>query len=251
MSIFKARGIILKENLVGDMDKSLVVLLKDYGKFNIWARNSRSSKSKLLAGSSIFSYADFIIYDNGKSLSLNQIDIIKTFYTLTEDLDTLAYSTYFLEFIEKNVQEQTSVNDIMLLLLKSLYILSKETVISPRLIAKVFEIKYLQLSGYMPMVNNCCHCRKNMSDEIEIFWGIRGSVCASCKHLEYSPIKVSKNLLYTINYILSSSLDNLYKFSISEELLQMLSIVSKKLLNEYLCVNLKSKSFIEEIEKLI
>ncbi len=201
MSTFKARGIIIKEVLVGDNDKSLVILLKDYGKFTVWAKNCRVSKSKLLAGSSLFSYADFIIYDNGKNLSLNQIDIIENFYSLTEDLDALAYGTYFLEFLDKNTQEATPINDIMLLLLKSLLILSKSTVISPKLIAKIFEIKFLQLNGYMPIINNCSHCNIDIKNNDELYWGINGCVCKNCKNKEDYLLKISPKIVLVINHI--------------------------------------------------
>lgn len=250
MSTFKARGIIIKESLVGDNDKSLIILLKDYGKFNVWAKNCRNGKSKLLAGSSLFSYADFIIYDNGRTLSLNQIDIIENFYSITEDLDTLAYGTYFLEFVDKNTQEATPINDIMLLLLKSLLILSKSKLISPKLIAKIFEIKFLQLNGYMPIINNCTNCYKDIKNEKELYWGNNGTLCKNCKNCEQFVLEISPNIVLVIKHILSSKVDKLYSFNVSNNILNELSLISKKLLNAHLYTNLKSTSFIEEIEKI-
>ncbi len=250
MSTFKARGIIIKENLVGDNDKSLIILLKDYGKFTVWAKNCRNSKSKLLVGSSLFSYADFIIYDNGRTLTLNQIDIIENFYGLTEDLDSLAYGTYFLEFVDKNTQEATPINDVMLLLLKSLLILSKSTVISPKLIAKIFEIKFLQLNGYMPLINNCTYCNKPINDDIDVYWGNNGIICKGCKSYEQYLIKINNNTILVIKHILSSSIDKLYNFNVSDNVLNDLSLVSKKLLNAHLYTNLKSTSFIEQLENI-
>ena len=250
MSTFKARGIIIKENLVGDNDKSLIILLKDYGKFTVWAKNCRNGKSKLLAGSSLFSYADFIIYDSGRSLSLNQIDIIENFYSITEDLDALAYGTYFLEFIDKNTQDATPINDIMLLLLKSLLILSKSTSIPPKLISKIFEIKFLQLNGYMPIINNCTNCNLDITNENNIYWGDNGVICKNCRNTENSLLKISPNLVLVIKYILSSKVDKLYNFNVSDNILTELSTISKRLLNAHLYTNLKSTSFIEELENI-
>ena len=250
MGTFKARGIVLKENIINDKDKVLIVLLKDYGKFSVWAKNSRNSKSKLISGTSIFSYSDFIIFDNGKNLSLNQVDLIENFYSITEDLAPLAYGTYFLELIDKSVQEATPVNDIMLLLLKSLLILSKSKTIPSRLIAKIFEIKFLQLNGYMPIVNKCSHCSKNIEKEHNLFFGIMGTICENCKDKETKIIKINSSVIYTLNYILSVDIDNLYKFNISDELLNLISRISRKLLDEHLYIKLKSKEFIDEIEVL-
>lgn len=250
MGTFKARGIVLKENIINDKDKVLIVLLKDYGKFSVWAKNSRNSKSKLISGTSIFSYSDFIIFDNGKNLSLNQVDLIENFYSITEDLAPLAYGTYFLELIDKSVQEATPVNDIMLLLLKSLLILSKSKTIPSRLIAKIFEIKFLQLNGYMPIVNKCSYCSKNIEKEHNLFFGIMGAICENCKDKETKIIKINSSVIYTLNYILLADIDNLYKFNISDELLNVISRISRKLLDEHLYIKLKSKEFIDEIEVL-
>lgn len=250
MGTFKARGIVLKENIINDKDKVLIVLLKDYGKFSVWAKNSRNSKSKLISGTSIFSYSDFIIFDNGKNLSLNQVDLIENFYSITEDLAPLAYGTYFLELIDKSVQEATPVNDIMLLLLKSLLILSKSKTIPSRLIAKIFEIKFLQLNGYMPIVNKCSYCSKNIEKEHNLFFGIMGAICENCKDKETKIIKINSSVIYTLNYILLADIDNLYKFNISDELLNVISRISRKLLDEHLYIKLKSKGFIDEIEVL-
>ena len=250
MGTFKARGIVLKENIINDKDKVLIVLLKDYGKFSVWAKNSRNSKSKLISCTSIFSYSDFIIFDNGKNLSLNQVDLIENFYSITEDLAPLAYGTYFLELIDKSVQEATPVNDIMLLLLKSLLILSKSKTIPSRLIAKIFEIKFLQLNGYMPIVNKCSYCSKNIEKEHNLFFGIMGAICENCKDKETKIIKINSSVIYTLNYILLADIDNLYKFNISDELLNVISRISRKLLDEHLYIKLKSKEFIDEIEVL-
>ena len=249
MKTFKARGIIIKEYLINDNDKSLIILLKDYSKFTIWAKNSRSSKSKL-SGANLFCYADFIIYDSGKNLSINQIDIIENFYSLTEDLDSLAYATYFLEFLDKNIQEATQVNDIMLLLLKSLVILSKSSIISPKLIAKIFEIKFLQLNGYTPIYDKCTYCNSDININQNIFWGINGTICNNCKNTENNLLKIPFNVVLVINNILCSDLDNLYKFNVSNNILENLSIISKKMLTEHLYTNLKSASFIEQLENM-
>lgn len=249
LGTFKARGIVLKENIVNDSDKVLTILLKDYGKFNIWAKNSKLSKSKLFSGTSIFSYSDFIIFDNGKNLSINQVDLIENFYNLTEDLEALAYGTYFLELTDKIIQEATPFNDIMLLLLKSLLVLAKSKNIPPKLICKIFEIKFLQINGYMPIINNCSYCLKEIEKE-EVYFGNMGVVCPKCKNKENNLIEGNKSTINVFNYILSSSIDNLYKFNISEELLKTISTITKMFINEHLYVNLKSKNFLDEIEKI-
>lgn len=250
LNTFKARGIILKETLVNNSDKVLTILLKDYGKFSVWAKNSKSLKSKFVSGTSIFNYCDFIIFDNGKNLSINQVDLIENFFNLTEDLDSLAYGTYFLEITDKIIQEATPVNDIMLLLLKSLLVLSKSKNIPVKLIGKIFEIKFLQLNGYTPIINNCSCCFKDIKNENEIYFGTMGAICKNCKSKENICIKVNNSIIDIFNYILSSDIDNLYKFNTSTELLNIICKINKIFINEHLYVKLNSKSFLDTIENI-
>lgn len=249
MATFKARGIIIKENLINDTDKSLIILLKDYGKANVWVKNCRSSKSKLLYGSSLFTYADFILYDNGKSISLNQIDSIHNFYDLSQNLDTLAYATYFLEFIEKNTPEATPINEIILLLLKSLLILSKDCALSSKLICAIFELKFLHINGYAPVTNCCSNCQKPIQDIKNPFFCSDGLLCQECKGYKSNYMPISLDTIYVINHILSSNLDNLFNFNVSDKILNYLCLANKIMLSEHFQINLKTKDFIEDIEK--
>lgn len=251
MSNFKARGIVLKEILIGEKDKNLTILTKNYGKLNIWAKNSRIIKNKLFSGTTLFSYADFMIYDTGKNLLLNQVDLIESFFNLTSNLDKLAYGTYFLELTDKTILENIECNDILLLLLKTLTILCKTTMLKPKLISKVFEIKFLQLNGYMPNLNFCTKCLINIQDfNNNIFLGNEGLICHNCKGKEDDIIKINQSIIYTLNYILNSKIDKLYNFNISDSLLNDISLISKKLTNQHFYYNLKTKIFINEIENL-
>lgn len=250
MGTFKARGIVLKETLVNETDKTLNIFFKDKGKLNVWARNSISSKSKLFYGSKPFSYADFIIYDNGRTLSINQIDLIENFYSLTSDLDKLAYATYFLEITDKVTLENLSYNDILLLLLKTLSVLSKDTPLSPKLIAKIFDLKFLQLNGYMPNIENCLYCNETLDFTKDLFFGSQGIVCKNCTFNEKSLIKIKPSVIHIIKYIFSSNLNNLFKFNTSLDALENISLISKKLIDNHLYFNLKSKNFIIELEQL-
>lgn len=251
MSIFKARGIIIKEFLVGDNDKALTILLKDYGKCSVWVKNCRGAKSKLLS-SMLFSYADFLIYDSGKSLSINQIDVIENFYKITENLDALAYSTYLLEFIDKNTQENIQLNDIILLLIKSLTIIKSE-VISPKLVAKIFELKFLQLNGYSPQIDVCSCCSKNINideNNEEFFLFEEGLLCNNCKKSYKNVVVVSKTLIKVIKHILNTPINNVYNFNVSDNILSELSNVVKIFLNFHFQMNLKSVDFIQQIENI-
>ena len=80
MSSEKIRGIIIRENFSGEADKFLTVFAKDVGKISVYAKGARNTKSKFLAASSLFTYADFMVRTATKTPTLLSADVIENFY---------------------------------------------------------------------------------------------------------------------------------------------------------------------------
>ncbi len=245
MSEIKIRGIVVKETFVGDADKIITVIAKDYGKIRINAKGARRAKNKFISATSMFAYCDFVIYSKNNYNGLSQADILESFYNLTSDLLKLSYASYFAEVLEKTTPEAQSSNDILLLLLKALTAL-KNNKIPFKLIARIFEIKFLQLSGVMPETSVCTQCGKNGT---EIYFGAEGIVCKECKISSLNYIKITPTVIYTINYILSSKINKLFNFNISDESLEILNRISKLLFREHIGLRFKTLDFAEEMEK--
>lgn len=246
MSTFKARGIVIKEVLVGESNKIVTLLLKEFGKVSVSARGARKSKSKFLAGTSLFSYSDFIIYTGNKYYTLSQIDQIESFYTLCQDIESYAYGTYFLDLIDKTILENMKCNEILLLLLKSLKALTYKK-ISNSLIARIFEFKFLQFNGYMPEIQVCINCNEYILKNY--FFNINGLICENCSKYIKNTLSISDSTLYSIQYILNSDLNNLFNFNVSDNVLSQLKQISKLFFNEYYNLNLKTYKFLQDIEK--
>lgn len=148
MSVEKVRGIVLREAPIGESNKQLVVLAKGEGRLLLSARGARQGKSKLLAATQAFSYADFLLYQGRGFFSVTQAELLEGFYGLRQDVEKLAYAAYFAELTEKTVPEGMEADDILLLLLRTFTVLSK-TDFSPSLAARIFELKFLSFSGFL------------------------------------------------------------------------------------------------------
>lgn len=206
MATFKGRGVILKESGIGESDKILTLLLKDLGKISVSARGAKKPKSKFLAGTQLFTYADFIIFNGGKFFSITQIDVIENFYALRNDFERLCYAHYFVELCEKTILENLPCDDILLLLLKSLSHLSKGR-IPVLLIAAAFECKYLQFYGYAP---------------------------------EPEDLKISSAAHAALSYIMEAGLNELFQFRASPQIIEEIRMVSDFFIKTHLDVRIKS-----------
>ena len=243
MKEFKVRGIVLREVFVGEADKILTIFAKDYGKISVRARGARRSKSKFLAGTQLFAYSDFIVFTRGKHYFLSQVDVIESFYDIRSDYDRLCYANYFLEISDKILMEGMESNNILLLLLKTLKAVCNDRM-NLSLVARIFELKLLDYSGYRPEVQACNLCNKEVK-EADIYFNREGIVCSKCVKIssKMDIFTLNETSIYAMRYILYSELSNLYNFNLDNHSLKELQQACKLLMSE-LGLNIKSLSFI-------
>lgn len=241
MSVIKIRGIIIKENKSGESDKFLTIFAKDIGKISVFAKGASNIKSKFLAGTSLFTYGDFLIRTATKTPTLNSVDIIENFYSITKDLDTYYCGIYLLEFVNKAVEDITDNNNYLYLLLKSLYALKSQK-INSILTVKIFELKILKYLGYNPYNERCINCNSLNP----MYFSVNGLVCKQC--LGKSRIReLSEVTLYTLKYISESDIDNLFSFNVSDYVLNDLIYISEQFILYHLDCTFKSYEYIKNI----
>ncbi len=241
MSIVKVRGIVIREIKSGEADKFITVFAKDIGKIDIFAKGASNIKSKFLAGTSIFTYGDFIIRTNSKTPTLNSVDVIEKFYSITKNLDSYYCGMYLLEFINKALGDVTDDNKYLLLLLKTLKTISSKK-ITNILAVRVFELKMLKYLGYNPYNSHCALCGKEKPDNFTM----NGLLCDNCIG-GVSSKKLSNSAIYTLAYIDSADLNKSFKFNVSKDVFNELSFIAEKYISYHLECNLKTYEYIKNI----
>lgn len=216
MSSEKIRGIIIRENFSGEADKFLTVFAKDVGKISVFAKGARNTKSKFLAASSLFTYADFMIRTATKTPTLLSADVIESFYNIRTDLSATAYASYFAEFIDKAVIDNVADNNALLLLLKSLQKLSKNNS-NARLIGCIFQLRLLDILGYRP-------------DEKEI-----------------KPYSLNQTSIYAMEYILSAELNSAFSVNINIEYIKELESFLEKYIEYHIDIKFNSYKLIKNL----
>ena len=245
MSIEKVRGIVIKEIPVGESNKQIVVLTKEHGKMLLSAKGARNPKSKFLAGTQLFSYCNFYLYEGKGFKSINQIDIIENFYNIRTDIIKLAFASYYSEIIEKTILEEMEESAVLELLLRT-YSIICNTDKNIRLITSIFQLKYLQLSGFMPEIISCgvCGCKE---EYFQYFNVVMGSVlCDNCNEKQ-SDIKISRGCYKAIKYVIESDLKDLYKFNLSKHVLEEFCYVVKSYMDIHINEEFKTYNFAMDI----
>lgn len=231
-------GMVLSAMPVGDYDKRIVLLTKELGKITAFAKGARKPNSALLACSQPFSFGEFSLYVGRSSYTVISADISNYFAELREDMESVYYGMYFCEFTEYMTKENNDEKEILKLLYQTLRAVAKKT-IELSLIRLVFEFKIMALNGVAPQVFGCVKCEKN-GDNYRFSVSHGGLLCEECVGQDYKAIRLSTSTVYTLQYIISRDVENLYTFRVSSTVLNELTTCAKLYLDHYLGHEFKS-----------
>lgn len=219
-------GIVIREMGLGDNTKLLTFLTFDYGKITAAAKGAKSFKSKLASGAQLFAYSRINLFKLKDKYTLDSADVKDIFYELRNDIKKISLAQYFAELVNYAAVENDECRELLRLLLNSLFVLCKKD-IDISLIKSVFEFKAMAACGFMPDLE-CCHsCNKSEN----LFFCLKEGclLCANCKIKtveECLPLNLS--VLKALRYLLKCDISKMFSFTMSDEGLKKLNIISEK-----------------------
>ncbi len=230
--LFATDGVVTKVTNGTGSDKYLNIITPRRGRINVLVKGSRSPESKTAALSQLFTYGNFEIYQKNDMYWLRGGMVLDPFYTLSDDITRVSAATYICELCNELTDESDECEEILRLLLNSLYLLSRgEKRI--KLIKGVFELRAMAISGYCPDVSACKYCRAPIAENM--YLDVLGGriMCAECfsKHgrgaatsNDFDDLReatvicpVTSSAAYALKYVLSSPSDKIFSFGITDE----------------------------------
>lgn len=195
-------GIVIKTVPIGEYDRRVVILSKERGKISAFAKGARKPNSRLVAAASPFAFGQFRLYEGKSSYNIMEAEITNYFEEFRENMEAACYGMYFLEVMDYYTRENNDEKEMLKLLYQSLRALSAPS-LENRLVRYIFEIKALVVNGEFPGV------------PAERSW---------------EPVTI-----YTLEFIVASSVEKLYTFTVKEpvllELGKMADLYRKKLID--------------------
>lgn len=222
---YKATGINLKSMPLGESDRLLTVLTREFGLIRVVAPGARKHHSRLGGRSEIFVVNELLIA-KGRSLDkITQAETVNCYPRLSQDLAKLAAGQYLAEMVLCHALSEQPQEELFSLLnghLERLEQLPKQVsqpsfIVLAHLAHAVFHV--LALAGVAPQVHHCCLSEEPLTpDFIAPQWrvgfslGVGGTISLAAferwqaqKHLSNSErIKVSSSL-YTSQEVLTSA----------------------------------------------
>lgn len=181
----RVTGMVLKASPVGEYDRRLVILTGERGKITAFARGARRPGNSLMASSGPFVFGVFSLYEGRDAYTLAGVEVKNYFTEIAQDMESACFGSYFLEFADYYSRENMEAMETLKLLYQSLRALLKGA-IPNKLVKVVYELKLMEING-------------------EYFEDPKGKICDSTR--------------YTWEYVLSSPIEILYTFTVSQQVL--------------------------------
>lgn len=133
------------------------------------------------------------------------------------------------------------------LLYQTVRALCKKTIAYP-LIRCIYELKIMAVNGECPQCFECacCHTTENLS----VFSArYRGLLCEKCAgHEKMTTISISPAAIYTMQYIISTPIETIYTFTVSDDVLNNLKSIIERYRNQYIDRRFKSLEILTMME---
>ncbi len=204
-------GMVLSAMPMGEYDKRIVILTKERGKISAFAKGARRMRGNLIAAANPFAFGEFEIYQGRNSYTVVKADISNYFRDLAEDYDKVCYAYYFAEIAEYYAQEGLDERERLLLLYQTLRVLERNQ-IDYKFIRAIYEFRTMKINGEYPS--------------------------------DFEGKGFHPSTIYALEYVLTSSIQKLYNFKLSEnveqEFIKTIAAYQKK----YVGHKFKSEDFL-------
>jgi len=172
---FRTQAIILSRRDFGESDRLLTLYTPLRGKLRAIAKGARKPSAKISGHVELFARSDCLIH-RGRNLDiLTQAELVDAYLGLREDLGRGAYANYVAELLDRfTADEDDDSGDVFLLLHQTLSRIAESA--DPRLAARYFELRLLDLTGFRPELQECVLTRRRLLPEPQFFSNEEGGV---------------------------------------------------------------------------
>ncbi len=248
MGLYKTYGIVLGHRDLGEADKILTIFSPNHGKLHAVAKGVRRPRNRLIGGTQLFSFSDFLIM-KGRNLDvISQCELKESFHEIRSNLERMAYGSFFAEMIRATTPIEEKNSELFRFFLKTLYVLTNWTCYET--LSRIFEIKLMAIQGFTPQISQCAACGSKLTDEMKFSPALGGVICKKCFDKDREAVIIDKNTLYTMHIMLKKTYEALANLNISCKINTQLKKSLHLFIQNQLDYKFKTLKFIEDINKL-
>ncbi len=252
MPTYTTDAIVLGRRNLGEHDRILTLLTRDYGKLNAVAKGARKGNSKLSGATEPFTQLKLMLA-TGRSLDIiSQCEISNSHPALRSDIGRLTRSSYLCDLLDCLIHErdETSIKAIYDLSVAALSLLEKESVWKDSPLHG-FEFRLLTILGYMPVLNHCVLCDMELSDQMVAFSASQGGVlCPQHASAASDHFGISADTLQTLQDFARVGTEKLCNLNPGPQSILHINRVLREFMKYHSERTIKSIEFLESIRAM-
>lgn len=246
MAIQKTEAIILKVMPFRSTSLIVTFFTKAFGKVRGLVKGVRLEGERSGAIYELFTNLEIVFYEKNRSdLHLVSEGFMLNSYTaLQSRLESISYASYFAELVDE-VSEVHDPHENIYSLLD--FAFSYLPCMPGQRLARIFEIKLLNEAGWLPHLENCLGCGKDL--EYGFFSSRQGGLlCHSCASNFPDSKPLNAEPLAVLRYYTGHDLDACLKFGMTKQAETELETFMSRFLSERLHRPLKTGQFLQKMK---
>ncbi|PIE74783.1 MAG: DNA repair protein RecO [Deltaproteobacteria bacterium] len=177
-------SVLMRKTEFGDFDYILTYFTKEMGNISLVAKNAKKSMKRFSGKLELYtnSIIHFVHPKKGGLPLITEVLLEKPYENIRKDILRTSYAAYWAELITFWIPAENPQVKIYELLINLLGIMNKSD-ISPGVANLYFQIHFLKLAGFDPMLKTCSYCgRKVLLSDKKFKYSLDkgGLICGKC-----------------------------------------------------------------------
>lgn len=247
-------GIVLRQVKAAGGRRMISLFSKKFGKISVGTGMTEGGRSKTALAVRPFSYGRYELFKSRDNYNLNSGHVIKSYYSLGENLDKYMAASYVLELTDKILPEELPQPKIFTLLTDFLNATEKREK-KHKTLVMAYIVKLLDALGTMPETDSCTCCGaeiQKQSDGGYIFFSVEegGILCSKCaadiSPAENRPLiyKTDFDIIEILKYFQRMPMQAFEKIALDDKIQDELQRIMKEYISYHMDIKgLKSESF--------
>lgn len=246
--LHRVEGIVIRSMDYGENNKIVTLLTNTNGKAGVLVRGAKKVKSRHSSLAQPFTHGEYQYFRSSGLGTLNHGEIITSHHDLRMQLDLSAYASYAAELTDRALQEEEA-GSFLFEQLKACYGAMQDGK-DPAIVVHLYEMRILDMAGYAPQLDECLHCG-NRVGPFKLSPGAGGVLCSRCESRDPYGIPLSEGVHKLLRLFKGMDMRRLGSISVKDETKADLKKSMRALIDAQLGLHLKSRSFLDQLDKLV
>lgn len=246
--LYRVEAIVIRRRDWGEADRLLTLYTRELGKIQAVAKGARKPTSRKAGHIELFTHTRLLIARTRSIDIITQAETIEAYQALRASLEASTMAHYFAELLDRVTGEAEPDQPAFELLCSALSWLGDPD--DPRLVARYYELRLLELAGFRPELHNCPSCDERLGPVDTVFSPAQGGVlCPRCAQGARNTLALSLPAFKVLRYGQTRNWEQFRRLRLTPQLHAEVERVTHQYLLFVLERNLKSVEFLRQLRR--